>query len=66
MGVLLKSISTIVIPLIIDGGWPVFVEGSMVISTENRKVVIDYGDGTRDLKATATVDGVSKTISLRK
>lgn len=53
-------------PLIIDGVWPVFVEGTMVITTEKRSVVFDYGDGTRDLKATATVDGVSKTISLRK
>jgi hypothetical protein len=53
-------------PLIIDGVWPVFVEGTMVVSTEKRSVITDYGDGTRDMKATVTVNGVTKTISLRK
>lgn len=53
-------------PLVTDGIWPVFVKGTMVITTEKRSVLFDYGDGTRDMKATATVDGVSKTISLRK
>ncbi len=53
-------------PLIIDGIWPVFVEGTMVVTTEKRSVITDYGDGTRDLKATVTVNGVTKTILLRK
>lgn len=53
-------------PLIIDGVWPVFVEGTMVVTTEKRSVITDYGDGTRDMKATITVNGVTKTISLRK
>lgn len=57
---------TITKPLVTDGVWPVFVEGAMMLTTEKRSVVTDYGDGTRDMKATVTVNGVTKTISLRK
>ena len=57
---------TIIKPLEIDGIWPVFVAGTMELTTEKRSVITDYGDGTRDMKATVTVDGVTKTISLRK
>jgi hypothetical protein len=57
---------TIIKPLEIDGIWPVFVAGTMELTTEKRSVITDYGDGTRDMKATVTVGGVTKTISLRK
>jgi len=57
---------TITKPIVTDGVWPVFVEGTMLLETEKRSVITDYGDGTRDLKATVTVNGVTKTISLRK
>lgn len=53
-------------PLIIDGAWPVFVEGTTLLETEKRIAVLDYGDGTRDMIATVTSNGVSKTITLRK
>jgi hypothetical protein len=53
-------------PLVLDGVWPVFVEGTMLLETEKRSVLTDYGDGTRDMIATVTVNGVTKTISLRK
>jgi len=53
-------------PLVTDGVWPVFVEGTMMLTTEKRTVVTDYGDGTKDRIATVTVDGVTKTITLRK
>ncbi|OIP84549.1 MAG: hypothetical protein AUK44_02140 [Porphyromonadaceae bacterium CG2_30_38_12] len=53
-------------PLVTVGVWPVFVEGVMVVTTEKRSVITDYGDGTRDYKATVTVNGVTKTINLRK
>ena len=53
-------------PLIIDGVWPVYVEGTMTVTNDKRTVITDYGDGTRDMKATVTVNGVTKTINLRK
>ena len=53
-------------PLVLDGVWPVFVEGTMLLETEKRSVLTDYGDGIRDMNATVTVNGVTKTISLRK
>ena len=53
-------------PLQIGGGWPFFTKGIITITSANKTVVIDYGDGTKDNKATATVNGVTKTITLRK
>jgi len=53
-------------PLVLDGAWPVFVSGTMVITTEKRSVITDFGDGTRDRLATVTIDSVTKTITLRK
>jgi len=53
-------------PLITAGTWPVFVKGKAQITSEGRSVLIDYGDGTKDLKATATVNGVTKEFNLRK
>ena len=52
-------------PLITDV-WPIFVEGTMLLETEKNTLITDYGDGTRDMKATVTVNGVTKTISFRK
>jgi hypothetical protein len=56
---------TITKALVTDGVWPVFVEGTMLLETEKRSVVTDYGDGTRDMKATVTVNGVTKTIYIQ-
>jgi hypothetical protein len=53
-------------PLLIGGGWPFFTKGTVTITTASKTVVIDYGDGTKDRKATATVDGVTKTFTLRR
>ena len=56
----------IVNPLIIDGGFRYFVSGTVKITSEKRTALLDYGDGTRDAKATLTINGVTKTINLRK
>jgi hypothetical protein len=53
-------------PLIIDGSFPFFTKGTVIITTENKTVVVDYGDGTKDAKATATINGVTKEINLKK
>jgi hypothetical protein len=53
-------------PLITDGLWPVFVEGTISVTTEKRSAILDFGDGERDLIATTTINGVTKTITLRK
>jgi hypothetical protein len=53
-------------PLIIGNGWPFFTQGTVIITTENKTAVMDYGDGTKDAKATITINGVTKTINLRK
>ena len=53
-------------PLVIIGGWKYYVSGAVTISTEKRSALIDYGDGTKDDKATITINGVTKTINLRK
>lgn len=57
---------TILEPLQTVGAWPVFVKGKTQITTEGRIVLIDYGDGTKDFKATSTVNGVTKEFNLRK
>lgn len=53
-------------PLISIGGYPFFVKGSVIMTTENRTAVMDYGDGTKDNKATLTVNGVTKNITLKR
>ena len=53
-------------PLIIDGVFPYFTKGTVTITSENKTVLVDYGDGTKDAKATATVNGVTKTFNLKK
>lgn len=53
-------------PLILVGGFPFFVKGSATTTVNSKVAVIDYGDGTKDNKATVTIDGVTKEITLRK
>ncbi len=53
-------------PLIIVGGWPFFVKGAVIMTTETRTAVMDYGDGAKDNKATLIVNGVSKDITLKR
>lgn len=52
-------------PLIIYNNYPHFVQGSVTITSETRTAVLDYGDGTKDNKATVTINGKTKTITLR-
>ncbi|MDR3653545.1 MAG: hypothetical protein P4L34_11340 [Paludibacter sp.] len=53
-------------PLIIGGGFPYFTKGTIVITTDTKTVTIDYGDGTKDAIATATINGVTKQFNLKK
>jgi hypothetical protein len=53
-------------PLTTVGGWKFFVSGSVLITSDKRTALLDYGDGTKDAKATVTINGVTKTINLRK
>ena len=52
-------------PLIAYNNFRFFVEGTVTTTTQNRTAVLDYGDGTRDNKATLTINGVTKNITLR-
>lgn len=58
--------SVINTPLEIGGGWPFFTKGILTITTATKTVVIDYGDGTKDRKATATVNGVTHTFTIKR
>ncbi len=53
-------------PLIIGTGCPYFVSGVVIMTTETRKAIIDYGNGTADNLATLTINGVTKEIKLKK
>ncbi|MFA5044496.1 MAG: hypothetical protein WC542_01020 [Paludibacter sp.] len=53
-------------PLVTVGGWKYFVSGAVLITTEKRTALLDYGDGTKDAKATITINGVTKDINLKK
>lgn len=53
-------------PLIISGNFPYFTKGSLVITSDNKTVLVDYGDGTKDTIATVTVNGVTKEVNLKK
>lgn len=53
-------------PLILKGGWKFFVEGTVLTTYDKRTVLLDYGNGDKDAKATLTINGVTKEISLRK
>jgi len=52
-------------PLLIYNNYPHFVQGSVTISSDKRTAVLDYGDGTKDNKATVTINGVTKNITLK-
>ncbi|MEI6556505.1 MAG: hypothetical protein WCL70_13025 [Paludibacter sp.] len=52
-------------PLIIYNNYPYFVQGTVTATTQTRTAVLDYGDGTKDRKATLTINGVTKDILLR-
>lgn len=53
-------------PLILLGKFPYFVKGDMTVTVGTKTAVIDFGDGTKDNKATVTVNGVTKEIVLKK
>ncbi len=53
-------------PLVMVGGWPFFVKGTVIMESESRTAVMDYGDGTKDRIATLTINGVTKEITLRR
>jgi len=53
-------------PLTTVGGFKFFVSGAVLITSDKRTALLDYGDGTKDAKATVTINGVTKTINLRK
>ena len=52
-------------PLIIYNNYPYFVKGTVTTTTQTRTAILDYGDGTKDRKATLTINGVTKDIVLR-
>jgi hypothetical protein len=53
-------------PLIFYTDYIHFVQGSMKISSEQKTALLDYGDGTKDDKATIIIDGKTKDITLGK
>ncbi|MEI7503208.1 MAG: hypothetical protein WCJ61_07980 [Paludibacter sp.] len=53
-------------PLTIIGGWKYFVSGAVIITTEKRTALMDYGNGAKDALATVTINGVTKEITLKK
>ena len=53
-------------PLIIIGGFPFFVKGTATTTVKTKIAVIDFGDGTKDNKATITINGVTKEITLKR
>ena len=52
-------------PLIGYNNVKFFVKGTITTTAQTRTAVLDYGDGTRDNKATLTINGKSKDIILR-
>jgi hypothetical protein len=53
-------------PLITSSDYKYFTKGTLIITTEKRTAVIDYGDGTKDNIATITIDGVTKEFTLKR
>jgi len=53
-------------PLIVIGGWKYFVSGAVLITTEKRTALLDYGTGEKDAIATMTINGVTKEVNLKK
>lgn len=52
-------------PLIIFNNYPHFVQGAVTITSETKTAVLDYGNGTKDNKATVTINGTTKNITLK-
>jgi hypothetical protein len=52
-------------PLIIYNNYKFFVQGTISTTTQSRTAILDYGDGTKDNKATLTINGVTKNIKLK-
>jgi len=52
-------------PLIEYNNFKFFVQGTVTTTTQTKTAVLDYGDGTLDNKATLTINGVTKNITLR-
>lgn len=53
-------------PLILIGGFPFFVKGIKTTTVKTKVAIIDFGDGTKDNKATITINGVTKEITLKR
>lgn len=53
-------------PLIIKYPYKYFISGAIMISSENKTALLDYGNGELDSKATITFNGVSKDVNLNK
>ncbi len=53
-------------PLVFFAYYQHIVKGSMVIASEQKSALLDYGDGTKDNKATVTMNGTIKEITLGK
>lgn len=52
-------------PLLIGGGWPFFTKGTITLTSDSKTVVIDFGNGNKDRIATATINGVTKTFTMK-
>ncbi|MEI6053680.1 MAG: hypothetical protein WCQ44_13325 [Opitutaceae bacterium] len=52
-------------PLIIYNNYPYFVQGTVTTTTETRTAILDFGTGDKDRKATLTINGVTKDITLK-
>ncbi|MFT3752234.1 MAG: hypothetical protein QM800_04935 [Paludibacter sp.] len=52
-------------PLIVYSNYPHFVQGAVTITSETKTAVLDYGIGTKDNKATVTINGKTKNITLK-
>jgi len=52
-------------PLIIYNDFRFFVSGTVTTKIKDKTIVLDYGDGTKDNKATITVNGVTKEMTLK-
>ena len=52
-------------PLIIYNNYPHFVQGIVTITSDKRTATLNYGDGTKDNKATITINDVTKNVTLK-
>ena len=52
-------------PLIVYSNYNFIVQGTIITTTQSRTATLDYGDGTKDNKATLTINGVTQNIILK-